>query len=739
VTLADPAFDFVADHTRLFRVLHPDEHVDLRAIHPMKGVKTLKAVAGDEAIDRFIHTHCQQMNVYMGVATRGINNFVPASLHALFADFDFKDSSEASARERVVAFAVPPSIVIQSGGGLHVYWLLDVPLAVVTDEERARAKRLLRRLARALDADAQSAEPAHILRVPGTLNHKYTPSRRVVLEVLREDLRYSLTTLDSVLPEDVADTEDGIDTDPASPPLPDDIEQGNRNALLFRQACRLRRLGYNEAEIASALAGINQQRCHPPLEASEIDTIARSASRYKPVADAFPLTEVGDAEFFAAKHGDHVRFDHLQHRWLVLSERTGIWIPDPVEQLRGFAVNVMRDRQRYALTLTDKTERNAALRWATAGEATKRINNALREARAIPPIADDGSTWDTRPFLLGTLNGVVDLETGVVRMGRPDESVTMRAHAVYDASARCPLWERTLTEVFEPYPDLVPYMQRALGYSLTGDCREECFFVPWGDGGNGKGTVMNTVGTILGDYRDNLPFSSLELRQRDQIPADMAKLKGKRFVTSSESSDRAVQFNVARIKALTGRDPITARFMRENWFTFQPVLKLWLAVNTKPKVDEDGEGFWRRIKLVPFTQSFVGRADATLKDRLMSEASGILTWMVRGALDWQRHGMQHPPIVDAVTEEYRRESEPLAPFIDERCVVGDGLRATVSATHAEYQQWCHANGVKDWDRLNQKAFSKQMRNRFQVDDAGRHTYFLGLGLRSDREGPRDDM
>src|SRR5262249_1746642 len=171
-----------------------------------------------------------------------------------------------------------------------------------------------------------------------------------------------------------------------------------------------------------------------------------------------------------------------------------------------------------------------------------------------------------------------------------------------EAAATCPLFEVTISQIFNSNKRLIDYVHRALGYSLSGDMREECFFVTWGNGRNGKGTLMNTVARILGDYADNLSFSALEQHERTGGAAwpEIAKLPGKRFVTASESSE--VRLNEARIKALTGRDPMTARGLYQAEFTFEPVAKFWLATNKKPRVKDDSDGFWSRVKLIPFTQ-----------------------------------------------------------------------------------------------------------------------------------------
>lgn len=511
---------------------------------------------------------------------------------------------------------------------------------------------------------------------------------------------------------------------PKADPLPESIPDGRRNTTLFTEGCRLRRLAWNEPEIAAALLTINQTRCQPPGDEHKVREIARRCAQYDPAVDTFPYTEVGDAEFFAKLHCDLVRFDHRQGRWLLASD-TGLWLPDPIELLRGFAVETIRARHRHAITITDKDQKKAAVRWALGGESSKRLDHLLREARALSPIADDGSNWDMEPWLLGVENGVIDLQSGAVRLASPADRITMRARVVYDPQASCPLWEKTVSEIFDGDSELSAYIRCALGYSLSGDCREECLFMCWGDGANGKGTLMNTIGWLLHDYANDLPFSALELHDRSVIPNDIAKLVGRRFVTASESSE--VRLNEARVKALTGRDPITARFLHREFFTFQPVAKFWLATNRKPIVRDDSQGFWRRIHLIPFTQTFVGREDKDLKNKLRAEAAGILAWLVRGCLEWQREGLNPPRAVRAATEEYRRESDPLTPFFEARCVLAVDARVKASELYAAYQNWCDECHVKDWQRFNQTTFGKQVKKRFATEEK-RHTFYLGIGL-----------
>jgi len=368
------------------------------------------------------------------------------------------------------------------------------------------------------------------------------------------------------------------------------------------------------------------------------------------------------------------------------------------------------------------------MRWAINGEARKRRGNLLALAQSELPIADKGDGWDVDPWLLGVLNGVVDLRTGELRDGRAEDRITMRAGVAFDLDARCPIWDATVEQIFGGDEKMVSYLDRFLGYSLTGDCREEAFPICWGEGGTGKGTLMNTVAWVLGDYADDLPFSSLEMNDYGSgIPNDIAKLVGKRFVTSSETSETR-RLNEARIKSLTGRDPITARFLHREFFTFQPVAKFWLATNPKPVVRDSTSAFWRRVHLIPFTKKFEGEAlDKKRKDDLRTEGSGILARLVRGCLAWQKLGLDPPELVKEATKAYQVESLPLVRFFDECCAIEAGATATFQELFETYVRW--AASTREGNRLGRHSFNDALRAdaRFSVDSNDtRVTRFVGL-------------
>jgi putative DNA primase/helicase len=251
-------------------------------------------------------------------------------------------------------------------------------------------------------------------------------------------------------------------------------------------------------------------------------------------------------------------------------------------------------------------------------------------------------------------------------------------------------------------------------------------FVLYGVGGNGKSTFVNTLKFVLGDYAWNMPFSTIELRDRAAIPNDLAALDGPRFVVAAETNDGS-RLNEARVKALTGSDPVTARFLHQEFFTFEPNAKFWLSVNHKPVVRDDSHGFWRRIRLVPFTQTFA--QDPTLADALKAEAPGILAWAVRACLEWQERGLDAPPIVLDATKDYERDSDPLGAFIEEAVDLDAESQIRASELFEHYVMWAKNHGLGERERLTATGFGRKASERFEHERTRDGKVYRGVGRR----------
>jgi putative DNA primase/helicase len=441
-------------------------------------------------------------------------------------------------------------------------------------------------------------------------------------------------------------------------------------------------------------------------------------------ADVDPLTEAGAAERFVRHHGDAFRFDYRRNRWLQWDRHC--WRPDADQGIVRQALDFARDWQREALHIPDRDRREAVTKFALRLERHSQLSSLLALAKAMRPIADAGDAWDGDRALLCTPTGVIDLRTGHARPGQPDDRITMQTGAPHDPDATCLRWLQFVEEVFNRDQELIDFVHRAIGYSLSGFTSEQVLFILFGPGANGKGTLINTLKRVLGDYFWNMPFATIEMRDRSAIPNDLAALVNRRFVSASETND-GIRLNEARVKALTGCDPVTARFLHGEFFSFEPVAKFWLSVNHKPVVRDDSYGFWRRIRLIPFTQRF--DVNKGLADELHAEAPGILAWCVRGYLAWQRHGLQAPASVTAATSEYEQESDALGSFLAEACELDRHAEVSAKELFEHYRRWADQHGMGDRERMTATMFGRKVAERFRKSRTASGITYSGVARR----------
>ena len=521
--------------------------------------------------------------------------------------------------------------------------------------------------------------------------------------------------------------------------------EGRHNALVS-YAGRIWIAGMAPAALVGALEAVNESQCSPPLPNDELADIARHfiegreqrrdnhhpvmvSPGQAPAAEPFPRTDAGNGELFAHLYGDRVRFDHRRRRWLVWGGHW--WSDDNDAEVRRLAKTAVRHRYLDAASISDLTERAAESKFAIASENRQRLDALLAQAQAEPPISDAGEFWDHDLWLLGVANGIVDLRSGTLRAGCPQDRITLHSDVSFEPEARCPRWLKFLDEVFGGDQELIDYIWRAVGYSLTGDTSEQCVFTCHGSGANGKSVFLSSLRAVAGSYVYNAPFSTFELEARTSIPNDLAALAGRRLVTASETNE-GVRLNEGRLKALTGCDPVTARFLHGEFFTFRPVAKFWLAVNHRPRVTDDSHGFWRRVRLIPFLQQFKGQAeDKNLVARLEEELPGILAWAVRGAVAWHKRGLEPPAAVLNATESYRTESDPIAQFLEEQCVLEDGCVTPATVAYKAYTAWAAEQGMSEREGLTATGFGRRMAGRFDKRHARSGNVYAGVGLLSE--------
>jgi putative DNA primase/helicase len=444
------------------------------------------------------------------------------------------------------------------------------------------------------------------------------------------------------------------------------------------------------------------------------------------------LTDMGNAKRLRIQHGQDVRFCKTWGFWLWWDGRR--WRRDDTDAIVRLAKEMVGTIYAEAAAASDEDTRKALAKHALKSEAEARVRAAISLAETEPGIPIRPENLDRDRWLLNVQNGTLDLKTGHLCPHNHDDLITKLVPVDYDPDAPCPTFLAFLERIMESNTDLIRFLQRAAGYSLTGDTSERALLILHGEGRNGKSTLLETLRGILGDYALRTPTDTLLAKRDSGIPNDVARLKGMRLVTASEA-DEGRRFDEARIKDLTGGDTISARFMRGEFFDFLPEFTLWLGTNHKPVIRGTDRSIWDRIRLVPFAVRIPDdEQDKHLKDKLMAESTGILAWAVRGCLEWQRDGLSEPEAVKQATAGYRAEMDVLGDFIEDRCVVAEIALVSAKNLYSTYHQWCDESGERS---MTQKAMGLRLAERgFDSARMGktRIRTWLGIGLADDATG-----
>ena len=360
-------------------------------------------------------------------------------------------------------------------------------------------------------------------------------------------------------------------------------------------------------------------------------------------------------------------------------------------------------------------------KFAASCENKAKISAALDIARTL--LWREMSDMNQDPWLLNVRNGTIDLRTGVLRPHNREDLITLMAPVEYHADGKCSAFEKALPEIFGGDIEVVQFLQRYLGYCLTGVTAEQKVLIPWGDGANGKSTILGIVQKVLGpDYTGVAPPKLLEAPKSDRHPTEIADLYGKRLVVASETEEGA-QLREAFLKLASGSDRLKGRFMHQDFFEFDPTHKFVLQTNHKPEVKGTDYGIWRRLLLLPFEVIFGDAAavkagdasrlkDKDLPDKLSCELDGILTWMVRGCTQWRDIGLAEPKTVVAATEGYREEQDRIGQFFDENYVYDSKKTIEQASVYQTYKTWTQESGYYPLGKNKfQKQFLKMTKGR----------------------------
>jgi P4 family phage/plasmid primase-like protien len=462
-----------------------------------------------------------------------------------------------------------------------------------------------------------------------------------------------------------------------------------------------------------------------------------------PNSKAIHLTDWGNAQRLIQQYGEDLRYVKHWRKWLIW--RGSYWDLDNVhvEQLAKrviaqFFAKAAKAVQRLQPT-AEEPEGQALqarkaqlakvmqqLKWALTSESTLRIKAMVESARSEPGVGITPDQLDVSPWLLNAQNGTIDLTAGAIRPHQRADLITMKAPTIYSADAQCPQWLRFLQVIMANNEALISYLQRAVGYSLTGNIGEQCLFFLYGAGQNGKSTFLATIQAMLGPYAMQALPEMLMVRQHEQHPTERADLFKKRFVSTVEvESGKALAESL--VKQLTGGERVRARRMREDFWEFDPTHKIWLAANHKPLIRGTDHAIWRRIRLIPFTVRIPDdKVDKGLAQKLQTELPGILRWAVTGCLDWQQQGLNEPPEVRAATESYRAEMDLIGQFLQDCCLLKPGREDIKTQSSRLYKAFCKWGS----ESMTQTAFSTRLTEMGYTKKIGGDgaMYWLGIGL-----------
>lgn len=638
-------------------------------------------------------------------------------VRALFLDLD-----GAPLQAVLAAGAEPHAVVESSPGRWHVYWRVSgCSLAQFPPAQKALAAKF--------GGDRTVHDLPRVLRLPGFQHRKGEPFTSSIVSL--EDMPpYAFDDLVQRLGLNLDKPPKPAERiDPTTGEITSKVTEGGRHAYLCRRLADLNFRGIPEAGIRAALHQINAEECDPPEDVAEVDAVVSDwLKRYRsqhgrdlePAGWADPQSpedfgDIANGKRFARKFRGLFLYVHAIKRWLRWDAMR--WADCGNGEALKAAGLIAQDAldDAHAALKADPTEKAKG----NHSQALSVHRNVRRlEAMLTVAAVQDGMSianpglLDADPWLLGVRNGVVNLRTGTLLQPDPSMLISRQAGAAFEPNARCDRWLKLLQEVFCGNAELIEFVRRAVGYSLTGLVDEEIAFLLFGDGANGKSVIANILHGVFGEYavtvracllaRDGKGGSSDAEREK-------AKLPGARLALINEVGLSDV-FDDQRMKELNSRERISARMLYGESFEFLPTHKIWLRGNHAPGVLDSGDAFWRRIALIRFERKFAPHERVADLDRriLESEREGVLAWAVQGCLEWQRDGLRIPQSVRAAGDDYRRDTDQLGEWLEDQCRSAPGVSTPVSQLFDSYASFLQQGHMRPPSRV---AFSRQLKQR----------------------------
>lgn len=437
--------------------------------------------------------------------------------------------------------------------------------------------------------------------------------------------------------------------------------------------------------------------------------------------------DTGNADRFIDRYGHLYKHSYITNKFYIYDGKK--WKVDDRGAIRKLIdemiESIKNEKVLHSEDVTEEEAREAFQKYykKTRGtQSKKNIMNELMHRKTVTP--DD---FDRDDMLINVANGYIDLTSRELYKHDINKMFSQITNTDYTEKMQPAVWLDFLNDIFAGDKAVIRYIQKALGYSLTGSTREQIMFILFGKGRNGKSIFVETIAEILGDYSNNMQAKSLMVKKNDNVNTDIARLSKARFVTSSEPNE-GFRFDEGLIKQLTGGDKVTARFLYTEEFEYTPKFKIWVSTNHKPIIRGTDDGIWRRLVLIPFdVQIPEEKVDKDLKYKLLREAPAILNWMAEGAYMWMQEGLAMPEKLKEAVQKYRNEMDTLGQFIEDCCKVDKNISEKVSNLHQAYKTWSNDN-LTSTKVLGMKSFSQKMEERFVKESRRDANYFIGIEI-----------
>lgn len=443
----------------------------------------------------------------------------------------------------------------------------------------------------------------------------------------------------------------------------------------------------------------------------------------------YSYDDTGNAARFTDNFKDAVRYSYVRKNWYFYNGKT--WVLDQEGKVKSLVDEILTKMKREPVYVTDDTPEEEAKKFLQKhikySRGSNGKTNMLKESQHLLPVSPE--SFDKDKHLLNVQNGYINLKTGELNDHDKDKFFTKIASIEYTDKIDYPLWADFLNQIFDGNKELIKYMQRAVGYTLSGSTEEQVMFILYGNGRNGKSVFLDIITEMLGNYTTNIQPQTLMVKpQSGGANSDIARLQGARLVTTTEPND-GMRFDEGLVKQVTGGDKVTARFLYGDEFDYDPEFKLWMATNHKPIIRGTDDGIWRRMVIVPFTVQIPdNKVDKNLKYKLRREMTAILNWAVEGYQEWKRIGLNEPDIIKQQRGDYRLEMDPIEAFIEDCCVRDPASTMQASPLYQAYREWATNNSQY---LMNNKKFGMQMSNKFERTTVKGSRRYKGISLIND--------